>query len=82
MRSLLGMTILALSLLSGCGSNGPGNPVPKDGGRPDLSQPIVPIDAGCDEDAMGVSYCIINSPGGAGTPIARQNPVSYQSCKQ
>ena len=38
-------------------------------------------DAGCDEDVMGESYCIINSPGGNGTPVARQNPVPYASCK-
>jgi len=38
-------------------------------------------DAGCDEDAMGENYCIINSPGGNGTTVARQNPVPYASCK-
>jgi hypothetical protein len=44
-----------------------------------------PIDAvpsvSCDEDAMGEDYCIRNSPGGNPTPVARQLPVPYQSCK-
>jgi hypothetical protein len=40
-----------------------------------------PDAAGCDEDALGENYCIINSPGGGGTIVTRQNPVNYSSCK-
>jgi hypothetical protein len=40
-----------------------------------------PDAAGCDEDALGENYCIINSPGGNGTIVTRQNPVNYSSCK-
>ena len=40
-----------------------------------------PDAAGCDEDALGENYCIINSPGGGGTIVTRQNPVNYSGCK-
>ena len=38
-------------------------------------------DPGCDEATLGEDYCIRNFPGGNGTPVARQKPVPYQSCK-
>jgi hypothetical protein len=40
-----------------------------------------PDAAGCDEDALGENYCIINSPGGGGTIVTRQNPINYSSCR-
>jgi hypothetical protein len=60
-------------------------PPPLEGGTPPPDESVAPPpidnpDAGCDEDAMGEHYCIINSPGGNGTRVARQNPVPYQSC--
>jgi hypothetical protein len=82
-------------LLGGCGSGGThlDAPVPpSDSGvsaSPDAPaaascpQPDASLGANCDEDAMGVDYCIIN-PGttvGGGTPVARQNPVPYPTCK-
>ena len=54
------------------------NPPAVDGGVLPIGDP----DAGCDEDAMGEHYCIINHPGGNPTEITRQTPVPYQSCKQ
>jgi hypothetical protein len=82
-------------LLGGCGSGGSATPadgpVAPPAQLPDLgvvpqpdagpTQPIGNPDAGCDEDAMGVNYCIINSPGGGGTIVTRQNPVDYHTCK-
>ena len=68
------------------------HPTP-DAGAPDQSDvgtapqldgpsPVQEADAaGCDEDALGENYCIINSPGGGGTIVTRQNPVNYSSCK-
>ena len=47
------------------------------------TQPDAGPGEGCDEDAMGVDYCIKN-PGttvGGGTPVARQNPPNYQTCR-
>ncbi len=48
--------------------------------QPDASDAVV---AGtCDEDALGESYFIINcTPGGGGTPVLRQDPVPYPTCK-
>jgi hypothetical protein len=72
-------------LLAGCGSGSNGGQV--DAApyySPDTSvvgPPATP-DAGCDEDAVGESYFILNcSPAGGGTPVSRQNPVPYQTCK-
>jgi hypothetical protein len=41
----------------------------------------VSADADCDEDALGVDWCIKNSPGGGGTIVTRTNPVPYSTCK-
>ena len=64
------------------------NSTVEDAGVPDVSivdAPVLPIDSSpdpaCDEDAMGENYCIINSPGGNGTPVTRQTPPPYQSCR-
>jgi hypothetical protein len=84
-------------LLGGCGSSktqvdGPplqkldAGPTPPDAPaavscpQPDASDAVV---AGtCDEDALGESYFIINcTPGGGGTPVLRQDPVPYPTCK-
>jgi hypothetical protein len=75
-------------LLGGCGSSKTqvdGPPLQKlDAAvscpQPDASDAVV---AGtCDEDALGESYFIINcTPGGGGTPVLRQDPVPYPTCK-
>ena len=65
------------------------NSVPEDASTQDApaSEDVSPssIDTGtdpsCDEATLGEDYCIRNSPGGNGTPVAQQKPVSYQSCK-
>jgi hypothetical protein len=85
-------------LLGGCGSgnkqvDAPVQPVQypdagpttqADGsGAGSTTQPDAGLGEGCDEDAMGVDYCIKN-PGttvGGGTPVARQNPPNYQTCR-
>ena len=48
--------------------------------QPDASDAVV---AGtCDEDAVGEDYFIKNcNPGGGGTPVLRQDPVPYPTCK-
>ena len=85
MRTILGTSVLVLCLFGGCGSNGTtGSP---DAARPRPDVAVQAQDSGatvCDEASMGEHYCIINPPGsvGNGTVVARQNPVSYQTCKQ
>ena len=95
-KRLIGALLGGL-LLAACGSGpGGGNPDVLVGYRPDTSIPIpadtaaagdtaqAGPDAGCDEDAMTENSCIINPPGsaqGGGTAVARQNPVSWQTCK-
>jgi hypothetical protein len=48
---------------------------------PELDASVVAADADCDEDALGVDWCIKNSAGGGGTTVTRQNPVDYNTCK-
>jgi hypothetical protein len=48
---------------------------------PELDASVVAADADCDEDALGVDWCIKNSAGGGGTVVTRQNPVPYGTCK-
>jgi hypothetical protein len=71
-------------LLGACGSGG--SEAKQDAARPsrqDAAVVPVAVDGGgvCDEDAMGEDYCIINSPGGNGSAVTRQNPVNYNTCK-
>jgi hypothetical protein len=94
MRKGLIPALLVGFLLAGCGSSTPNKtdqlppdadssvPVPKDAVPQDA--PIIPGDtgpnAGCDEDAVGTNYYILNCiPGGNGTPILRQLPTAVQN---
>ena len=72
-----------LLLATACGSGGAGDTVKRDAAssRPDAAVSQNGEDAGCDEDALGESYCIVNSPGGNGSAINRLNPVAYEACK-
>lgn len=74
---------IAVGLIGACGSAGGSPQVDARAPRQDVTiEPPPPeVDAGCDEDAMGVDYCIINSPGGGGSVVTRQNPVNYAACK-
>lgn len=75
---------LLVGLLGACGSGSNGSPI--DTRHPPKEVPPPPTDsdspdAGCDEDAMGEDYCIINSPGGNGSVVTRLNPGNYTTCK-
>ena len=85
MRGLVRRAIL-IGLLGGLlGACGSSTPSKSDSGptrRPDAPPvEIFGIDAGCDEDAMGEDYCIINSPGGNPSVVTRQPVTSYTTCK-
>jgi len=77
--------IMGALVLGGCSSKGS----VADSGTSDTSiadtAPSTPgIDAGCDDSAAGISYCIINPPGpalGGGTVVTRLNPTPFQQCK-
>jgi len=71
-------------LLAACGSSDPGSKPDAARLPREASVPVEPIDSGlvgCDEDAMGEDYCIINSPGGNPTVVTRQPVPSYTTCK-
>jgi hypothetical protein len=70
--------------LAGCGSGRGGAQVDAPPLKtPDSATTETNPDAGCDEDAVGEDYFIKNcNPGGGGTPVARQNPIPYQTCKK
>jgi len=84
-------------LLGSCGSGGktavdtlPPPPPPDTGvsispdaqvSCPAVDSGAVSVDTACDEDALGVDWCIKNSAGGGGTIVTRQNPVDYNTCK-
>ncbi len=72
-------------VMAGCSSGKSGA---ADSGPPDLSADTAlqtpGLDAGCDDSAAGISYCIINPPGpvlGGGTVIIRVTPTPFQQCK-
>lgn len=82
MRGQLLRGLLLGLFLVGCGAGSGGGQVDTRQPHPDTAPPVTTPDAGCDEDAVGENYFIKNcSLGGGGTPVLRQNPVPYQTCK-
>ena len=77
---------LLAGLLVACGSttnSSPDTRPAKEVGStpPPVDSDIGGPDAGCDEDAMGEDFCIINSPGGNPSVVARFPAPDYNTCK-